>query len=176
MLSPASAAHSSAVLESRSLGILMRRPDLLFRVDRRLQESGLQRVCTDDFQSAENQALFQVILQSLEQDLDEPLSFVLNGLSLPIMDRADEALQRTETLDPVEERVLEDLSLSILRLRRRQLVETLDYYRYLQEEAQAAHAIDALEYGQAVLQQTRALHRLDQAIGRLTSRTASNGN
>ena len=171
LMSQATPAYSASMLEARSLGILMRRPDLLFRVDRTLQEAGLLRVSIDDFQSAENQTLFQVILQSLEQDLDEPLQYVLNGLSLPVMDKADEALKYTEKLDPVEEKVLEDLTLGILRLRRQQMVETLDYYRYLQEEAQIDGA-DALGYGQAVMQQTRALHRIDQAIGRLTNRNA----
>lgn len=173
LITQATSAHSMTIMEARCLGILMRRPDLLFRVDRSLQESGLQRVSSEDFQSAENQALFQVILQSLEQDLDEPLQFVLNGLALPIMDKAAEALTHTEKLDPVEERVLEDLTLSFLRLRRNQLVEILDYYRYLQEEAQSSGSADALEFGQAMIQQTRAMHRLDQAIGRLTGRTAS---
>ncbi len=44
----------------------------------------------------------------MAQDQSEPMNYVLNGLSLPLMEIVDDLLERTEKLDPKEDRVLED--------------------------------------------------------------------
>ena len=96
-------------LEAHALGVLMRRPDLLYRLDRRLQELGLNRLSTGDFQHADHQAILGLLLQSVDQDMAEPLNYVLNSLSLPMMEVADGLLARTGNLDPSDDRVLDDL-------------------------------------------------------------------
>ncbi len=158
------------LLESFSLGMLMRHPHLLSRVDRNLQMDGLPRLSVMDFQSAENQALFQVILESLEQDLAEPLNFVLHGLSLPMMDKADEILARTEKLDPVEDRILEEIMRNILTLRKMITREGVEYCRFQQQEAQEQGSVQLVELSQAITRYSQALHRLDKALARYTSR------
>ena len=151
----------------------MRRPDLLHRVDRVMQEFSLPRLSISDFQRAENQVIFQLVLESLEQDLAEPLSFVLNGLDLPMMEWADVLLARTEKLDPVEDRVLEGLLRDILQLRKIYLGESIDYYRFQMEDLQQTGDSQAGEVAQRVFQHTQVLLRLDKALARYTSRTAA---
>ena len=46
-------------LEAHALGVLLRRPDLLYKVDRRLQEEGLSRLAVEDFQHADHQTANQ---------------------------------------------------------------------------------------------------------------------
>jgi DNA primase len=172
-LQPAGAALTTITLESRTLGVLMRRPDLLHRVDRVMQEFSLPRISISDFQRSENQVLFQLVLESLEQDLAEPLSFVLNGLDLPMMEWADVVLARTEKLDPVEDRVLEGLLRDILLLRKIYLSDSIDYYRFQLEDTQGKDEKLADELSQRVLQHTQVLQRLDKALARYTSRSAA---
>ncbi len=169
------AAMSTSVLpqESYCLGVLMRRPDLVFRVDRIMQEYGLPRLTSSDFQSSEHQNIFALVQESLDQDVSEPLNFVLNGLSMPLMDKADELLVKTEKTDPVEDRVLEDIMRSLLDLRRRNLRQYNEHLRYLMEEAQEQGDIKASEYVQDMANNTKILVRLDQAQKRFTSRVES---
>jgi DNA primase len=158
-------------IEAHSIGILMRRPDLIYRVDRAMQERGLPRLSLDDFQRAEHQTIFVLIQESLEQDEIEPLNFVLNRLSLPMMDIADELLHRTEKMDPNEDRVLEDLVRALLEMRRRNLHQGIDHLRFLMEEAQQQGDRLATEYQNSMLQYTVTLNRLYQAIGQYTERS-----
>ncbi len=173
-LSPQDESLSSAalqyryILEAYCLGVLMRRPDLMYRVDRAMQEYGLPRIGVHDFDQADHQMIFDLILESLRQDISEPLNFVLNGLSMPLMDRADELLARTTSMDPVEDRVLEDLIRAFLNLRSQHIHEGLDHLRFLIEDDQE-RGLQAETLTQ-VQQYTSTLRQLQQALGKYTNR------
>jgi len=158
-------------LEAHCVSVLLRRPDLVYRVDRALQEHGLGRLALDDFQSADHQFLLRLIEESLEQDHAEPLFYVLNGLSLPLMELADRLLVRTEKLDPNDERVLDDLVRALLVLRSRHLHQHMDHLRFLMEEAQESGDLQAREYQHTIRQYAQARSRLDRAIGHYTAHT-----
>lgn len=162
--------ESRLALESHCLGILLRRPDLVYRMDRTLQERGLTRLALDDFQSADHKLILRLIESSLEQDHAEPLHFVLNGLSLPLMALADRLLAETEKLDPNEDRVLDDLVRTLLDLRRRSLHQHMDHIRFLMEEAQESGDFRATEYLQTMKHYIETRDRLDRALGRYTER------
>ena len=83
--------------EAYCVGVLLRRPDLVYRIDRKLQEDNLPRLSFDDFQAAEHRTIFQLVQESLDQDEVEPLNYVMNQLSLPLMELADGLLARTKT-------------------------------------------------------------------------------
>jgi DNA primase len=161
-------------LEAHALGVLMRRPDLIYRLDRRLQELGLNRLTTGDFQHADHQAILGLLLQSVDQDMAEPLNYVLSNLSLPMMEVADGLLARTGNLNPSEDRVLDDLVRAILTMRDQAVRQSIDYLRYLMEEAQQGGDLKASQYQQTMVQHTQVLQRLNLALGQYTSRIASN--
>jgi len=161
---------SGYLLEAYVLGVLLRHPDLVYKVDRQLQEDGLSRVSPDDFQRAEHQAILRLLLKSIDQDMAEPLDFVMNSLSLPMMEVADDLLAKTENLDPNGERVLGDLLRALIDLRRRQVSQSLEYLRHMIEDAQEQGDIRATQYQQSVVQHTMIRVRLDRARGRYTSR------
>lgn len=150
----------------------MRHPELIYRIDRALQEAGLPRLGLDDFQRAEHQTILRLVQESLGQDDAEPLDFVLNRLPLDLAEVADSLLVRTANMDPNEDRVLEDLLRAILDLRRRNLIQNIDYLRYLMEDAQQQGDLRASEYGQAMRQNLQVRERLDRALGRYTSHSA----
>lgn len=161
-------AGTTSPVESHCVGIFLRRPDLIYRVDRAMQERGLTRLGSEDFQLAEHQAIFSLIQASIEQEDVEPINYILNRLSLPMMDVADDLLHRTEKLDPNEEKVLEDLVRAMLELRRRHLNQGIEHLRFLMEEAQLQGDGMATEYQQSMLQYTDGLKRLHQAMGQYT--------
>lgn len=164
---------SSFKLESHILGIIIRHPELLYRVDRALQESSLDRLSAEDFDHSDLQEMFRLTLESLKQDQMEPSHYALHNLPLPLLDRADEILIGSEKLDPRGERVFEDLLRTILYLRRRHLHKNNEQMRFLQESAQEEGDLKASEYQPVMVQNTQTLQRLDKALGRFTSRAVS---
>jgi hypothetical protein len=153
--------------------VLLRRPDLLYKVDRNLMKEELARLDLADFQYTDHQAIFRLIHESVDQDESEPLSYVMNRLSLPFMDMADGLLARTEKLDPNEDRVLDDLMRAILDLRIRITRQRLEHLRYLMMDAQEEGDLLASQYQENVQGYTLALSRLHRALGLYTSRSVN---
>ena len=153
----------NSLLEAHCLGILVRRPEMVFHVDRALHEAHLSRLSRIDFERAEYQEVFELVQESLAQDQSEPMHYVLNGLSLPLMEIVDNLLERTERLDPKEDRVLEDVMRALLEIRRRQVTDTINQIRYQMDEAAQAGDIRTKEYEESIARCSRSLRNLHQA-------------
>jgi DNA primase len=164
---------ASYTLEAHCLGILLRRPDLLYKIDRSLQEAGLARLGPDDFLRSDHQLLFQLIQDSLDQEEAEPLNYVLNHLSLPLMEAADEMLKRTEKMDPNEEHVLDDLRRALIDQRRNNIRQNIDHLRFLMEEAQEQGDLSASQYMQSIQTYSQVLYRLHRARDVFSSKSIS---
>ncbi|MBG7609279.1 MAG: DNA primase, partial [Anaerolineae bacterium] len=102
--------------EVHILGVLIRHPDLIYHMDRQLQEDGLSRISENDFQHSDHQALFQLIKNSLEQDHAEPLNDVLNHLIEEMIPFVDNILAKTEKIDAHAPNVLEDILRALILL------------------------------------------------------------
>ena len=156
--------------ESYCIGVLFRRPELLHRLDRQLQEAGLQRLINEDFGYTDHQMLLDLIRQSLEQDKLDHHQFVLEHLPEALQELASGLLNETGKLDPVEERLLEELQRSIIKLRRLGLSESLNQLRFMLEEAHQQGDLRATAYQKQVLEHTRLLRDLDHAGRKLSLR------
>jgi DNA primase len=165
---------SNYLLEAHCLGVLLRRPNLLYQVDRKLQEEGLKRLSPDEFQHLDHQEIVHLFQQSIDQDVTEPLDFVFNNLSLPMMELADNLLAQTAELDPNDERVLEDLMRGLLDLRNRNLRQDFEYHQQLIiQEAQEEGDQKITQYGQTMVKLTQVKLRIDKALERYTGRSTS---
>ena len=153
----------NARLEAHCLGILVRRPELLFHVDRALNEAHLIPLSRQDFESAEYQAVFTLVKESLAQDQSEPMNYVLNRLSLPLLETVDDLLERTEKLDPREARVLEDMMRAVLEIRRRQVTEVINQLRYQMDEAVKTGEPRSKDYEEGIAKCSRSLRNLHEA-------------
>jgi DNA primase len=160
---------SSYALEAHCLGILLRRLELVYKVDRKLQGHRLGRLAAEDFQHSDHQAVFKLLQESTEQDMAEPLNFVMDHFSLPLMELADGLLARTSELDLGEDKVLEDLMRGLLELRRRNLRQRIDYLRFLMQEAQEQGEMKAPQYVKEIVKLTKTLNLVNQALGQYTS-------
>ncbi|QYK50951.1 MAG: DNA primase [Anaerolineales bacterium] len=155
---------STVRLESHCMGIIIRQPELLYRVDRALLEAGLPRLSLSDFEHSDHQEMFRLSREALDQDVQEPYSYALQNLPMPLLDRAEEILIRSEKLDPEDDKVFEDLLRTFLLLRRRLLRKSNEQMRYLQQTAQQEGDLKASEYQQVMIQNTLTLQRLDKAL------------
>lgn len=164
----ASAMDSGQSLEAHLLGVLLRKPNLLFRMDRELQAANLPRLSVEDFQHAGHQVIFRLLQEGIDQDFAEPINFVMGSFSLPMMELADGLLERTEKVDPVEDRVLEDLMRTVLYMRQRNLHQDAEYLHFLIEDEQEHGDPKAAQYGEAVLRYQKTRANLDRALGRYT--------
>jgi DNA primase len=149
--------------EAYSLGILMRQPDLIYRIDRALQEGGLSRLSVKDFMHSDHQVIFRLIYESLEQNLAEPVDHVLANLPLSLMEHADEILAETKDLPMVEGRVLRDLLRAILTLRRRILNQSIDQLRFLMETSQEESESKVRQYQEVLAQHILTRSLIDRA-------------
>ena len=151
-------------LEAHCLGLLLRKPESLYNLDRALQQWKLERLTVNDFDSAEHQQFISLFFQALVQDEQETLACVQKHVPAELQPQFDQLV----TLKPIEqeksdEKTLEDLVRSVMNLRLIRVNEALNQLRYLQEEEPAS-----LEEKQAwmarILEFTLLRGRLDQAL------------
>jgi len=161
---------SGYALEAHSLGLLLRQPDLLYRVDRAFLQENLDRLSINDFQHSDHQTILRLLLESLEQDMMEPLQYVMNNLSLPMMEVADDLLEKTKDLDISDEDVFEDLKRALLILRRNRTRQSVDYLSFLMIDAQDK-GDQITQYNRAMVENTRVLRYLDKALANYFDRT-----
>lgn len=153
----------NSLLEAHCLGILVRRPEMVFYIDRELNKDHLTNLSRLDFERAEYQAIFGLVKESLTQDQSEPMNYVLNRLSLPLMEIVDKLLERTDKLDPKEERVRDDVMRALLEIRRRQVNEIMNQLRYQMDEAVNMGEPRNKEYEEDITKCTRSLRSIHQA-------------
>jgi DNA primase len=154
---------SSKAVEEYVIGVLFRKPELLYRLDRSLQEFGLIALTVEDFEYTDNQMLFRLIRESVEQDKTEHHDFVVDALPESLQARSRELIKEAERLDRIEEKLLEELLRGVIKLRRVAAGENINQLRFLQEEAHQGGDLRASSYQDLVLQHTRLLRDLDQA-------------
>ncbi len=159
--------------ESHILGVLVRHPELIYRIDRGLKKQGLEPLSARDFQHSDHQMIYRLIHQSLEQGESEPLNYVLNHLPEAMMSTADQILAHTKNVNPENDRVLEDVLRTVVLSRLRSVNQQLDYLRYAQEDIQAQGDLKASEYQSTMSQYAELLGRLHKAQNIYTNRSLS---
>lgn len=159
---------SSKRAEAYIVGVLFKKPELLYRLDRLLQEYGLIALNAEDFEHTDHQMLFELIRESVEQDKTEQHDFVVESLPESLQSLMQELSAEAEKPQRMEEKLLEDLLRGVIKLRRVAAGENLNQLRFLQEEAHQSGDLRASSYQGLVLQHTRLLRDLDQAYRRMT--------
>jgi len=159
--------------EKHCVGILLREPELIYKVDRALSQDGLARFCEKDFQNADFQILIKIIKEALAQAEEEPRDYIITHLPDDFEQIVDELLVMTQDLNPNGDKVLEDLMRAFLNLRKWQIAKQNDHYRFLQEKDHENGDYKSISYQKYILESTKIEHKIDIALKRLTSRTAA---
>lgn len=118
---PATRAVAGDPLERFCLGMLLRRPELLYRLDRELQALELERVGEEDFAGSDRRVIFRAVRTALDQHELEPAEHWREALDDPLVDLAHSLMERVADLDLDRTKVLDEVSGAFLRLRKRLL-------------------------------------------------------
>jgi DNA primase len=161
---------SGKKVEAYIIAVLYKKPELLYRLDRSLQENGLIKLAVQDFEYTDHQMMFGLIREAVEQDNTEHHEFVVDAVPVSLQSLLHELDLETEKFERMEEKLLEELLRGVIKLRRVAAGENLNQLRYLQEEAQQVGDLRAASYQDLVLKQTRLLHNLDQAHRKMSSK------
>ena len=163
-------------VESACLALLLRRPDLLPHLDRRLQESSLGAVSAADFEYTDYQMILRLIQQSLEQDEKDQAHYVEAHLDESLRETYASLLAQTtpkganvNLSKSRDERLLDELTRQVLQVRQQSLNESVNQLRFMLEEAQqSGDPRTTATQGQLMLQYGRMLNRLDEARRRMS--------
>jgi hypothetical protein len=160
------AVSSVKLVEGYILGVLFRKPELLYRLDRSLQELSLAPLDGHDFEYTDHKLLIGYIREAVEQDKADQHDFVVESLPESLQGLSRELLARAKT-EMLDEKLVDELLRAIIKLRRTVVGENLNQLRFLQEEVQEEGDSRASFYQDVVLQHTRLLRDLDQARRRM---------
>jgi DNA primase len=149
--------------ETHILSLLICRPDLLYRLDRGLLEAGLVRMAPEDFGYTDHQVLFRLVRQSLDQDASDVLEHLHQNLPPSLESLVIELAALPGELDPLDERLIEDLFRAVVRIRRTALSDNINQLRFLQEDSQQTGDLRTESYREMVQQYSSLLRSLDQA-------------
>ena len=161
---------SSYRLETFCLGVLLRYPEWMYKIDRHLQDSGLPRLGVADFQHTDYKEMIKLLKDALDQDVIEPSVYVQKTMSDQMMGIADNLYDQTKKLDPNEDRIFEDLMRGLLVLRRKRLHQEIEYIQILLEDSQENGEMISDKHLLKMRDHTKAKKLLDQAIQNYTDR------
>jgi DNA primase len=167
---PVVAVNPTLKIESYCIGALFRKPALLYRLDRKLQEFGLSPLAVEDFEYTDHQLMFGVIRMAVEQDEKDHHHYVMTHLPEAVSEVSKDLLTQAEKLDPVEDKLLEELLARFVDLRRANAMANVNQLRFLQEEEQQQGGANLKIYQEQAVQFTRLLNSLDQAKRKLSSK------
>jgi DNA primase len=157
-------------IESQALGVLFRKPELCYRLDRLLEEAGLAALAPEDFEYTDHQLFFRVIRQSLEQVEADHHAFVTARIPEDLLGLAKDLLVLTEKLDPVDDRLLEELFRNVVKMRRLVVEENFNQLRFIMEDAQQEGDLRVKSYQELAMQYSRLRHHLDRALKTVNTR------
>jgi len=124
-------------VEQHVLSFLARTPELVYKINRYLQEQELDRLTVEDMSFSEHQQVLSVILDSLSQDKKDPDIYVREELGEDIESYSIlpmEIRNREENNHrPQEVRELEEAIRLVMVLRREAVNEQISQLRFLQE-------------------------------------------
>jgi DNA primase len=165
---------SPSKVERFCLGLLLRDPEQLYRVDRQLAELDLERLSTQDFTGTERQVIFQAVREALAQDEQEHGAYWRGHLPEPLREAADlvlaelDALAQFVGLDLQQPKVAEEVAARFLQLRKSALDGTLAQVHFEMQAAQDSLAEGTADDLQNLQTEVRRLAgmkaRLEQAL------------
>ncbi len=162
---------SSKKIEAYVIGVLFRKPELLYRLDRQLQQFGLTVLAAQDFEYTDYQMLFGLIREAVEQDKSEHHEFMVDAIPEHLQELSRELLVQAGQIDPIEEKIIDDLVRSVHKIRREAIDEMVAQYKFLQMDAQQLGDNQlSVSYGNELLKLMQARRVLDDVDPKISMR------
>jgi len=155
-------------LENHIMAAILRQPDIVYRLDRMLQQNNLDRLKDADFSSTQNQQLYKLVLESLNQDEVDPIVYIQEHKPIGIEFFSEEA-QRFGMDSVVKfDDMLSDCFRTILRVRQLSIHQNLQEMKYLQEDGEENRTDETIQYQRQVHLYTQELRKITLAMGTLS--------
>ena len=154
------------IVELSCLATLLRRPDLLPHLDRRLQESGLTALSVSDFEYTDYQMILSLIQGSLEQDDTDQSHYIETHLDENVRETYN-SLRSQPIPRGADDRLLDEVTRQVLQVRQQSLNASVNQLRFMIEDSQSTGPLTETNYQQLMLQYGRMLGRLDEARRKL---------
>jgi DNA primase len=158
---------SATVLDNFCLGLVLRDPELMYRIDRALQSIELDKLSPNDFRGSERQTIFMAVRAALEQEEDEPSLHWRANLLEPLHEIAAAMADDVEGIDLERTRVLDEVLADFLRLRKYNLEIRLSQLRFQLQEAQETEDDQRLMRRPDIELHTRSAQNLAMRIARV---------
>jgi DNA primase len=154
-----------ADLESHCLSILLQRPNLLPRINQALVERQQEPLQEQDFGDASSRAIYEAWEALLTTGHPASVETLRSQLPTDLHTRLDETL-KIHGIEPTlaDEQLERDLTLTLLRLRERNLKRLGQELSLLTREAQEAGDVRAGQYAEIWRSHTETLLRTQQAL------------
>lgn len=153
-------------LEEHCLSLLFQDPEWLQPLNRVLQKNELSRLDVTDFEYTDHQILARLVIQSLEQDQQEPLQYLEQQIPENLQQMTEKIRNSPFSESKNPQKLIEDLIRSVMNLRLVRVNEGLKQMRFLMEEIQEAGAAEINPYQQNMLYYATMRSHLDLALGR----------
>jgi len=169
---PGSAAprEAAADLERHILSLLLQRRATLTRVNAALMDNQLEPLQGQDFQDVGWRAIFEEWSQLLEEDRPEPLQALRVQVPAELQEKLDDLLAVDQSM-LTDEQLVRDASLTLLRLRERNLRRLGQELSFLTLEARETGDMRASAYIGVLQTYRQTLLRTQQALARRWSWT-----
>lgn len=164
---PATSGQRAAAMEAHCLRLLLRQPDMIYQVDRFLQQSELGRFSEADFELSNYQQIARLLLQAMAQDQLDARQYMQENLPETLEDTW-QALNADMTYgEPTSEKRFEDLVRTIMDLRLLKIKQSIQQMRFLQEDYQNQEEnFDLNPYQELIGQSIQARSRLEKALAK----------
>ncbi len=154
-----------ADLEGHCLAAFLQRPNLLARINETLEASQQEPLRDQDFQDAGCRAIFEAWEMLLATGHSDPVEALYTQLPADLQTRLEELLTTNEDDSLLADEQLErDLTLTLLRLRERNLKRLGRELSFLTLEAQEAGDVRAGQYAEIWRAHAETLRRTQQAL------------
>lgn len=150
-------------LEAHVLRLLLRFPEALYNLDRLLQEAGLNRFSSEDFEEADHQMLARQVLSSLEQDALDASHYLVESIPEELRETVQAYLEPFPGGEPTPQKAFEDLVHTLLRLRETRVRASLDQLRFMHSDPQEQAEFQT-HLNEMTLQFTQTLQRIHRTL------------
>jgi DNA primase len=170
---------SEVPLERFCLGLLLKNPELLYRIDRQFQSLEMERLSEADFSGTAHQFIFREVKMALNQDEEEPSNYWRSKLDGSLIEVAESILADLSDLtnfaglELERPKVIDEVTARFLQLRKRYLEGELNKLQFLLRTAQEPREDEAKDieieigaYKQEVLQHAVQKAKLEQALAK----------
>lgn len=153
-------------IESYCLANLLKKPELLYRLDRKLEEYGLFPLAAEDFEYTDHQLMFGVLRLAVEQDEKEHQNYLTSHIPETLTSMKNDLLIQIENLQTYDDKLLEDLLNRFLDLRRTHATSNVNQLKFLQED----DVENIKMYQEQTVQFAKLLRSLDMAKKKISNK------